>query len=36
MNYVNKNTYFRNIHLFFIKAKKMIIIKNSQMMRDNL
>ena len=31
IKYTKKNAHYKNIHLFITKAKKMIIIKNSQL-----
>ena len=36
VKYVEKDVYYRNIHLFIIKAKKIIVIKNSQLIWNNL
>ena len=36
MKHADKNTYFRNIHLFITRAKEMTITKDDQVVRDNL
>ena len=36
MKHAEKNEYFRNIYLFIIKAKKMIVIKSAQLIQNNL
>ncbi len=36
MQHVDKNTYFRNVHLFIDRVKDIVVIKNVEMMRNNL
>ena len=36
MKYAEKNAHYRDIHLFIIKAKEMTIIKDAQLIQDNL
>ena len=33
---IDKNTYFRNVHLFIVRTKKMILTRDEQLIRDNL
>ena len=36
MKHINKNTYFRDVHLFIERARNVIIIKNAELVRENL
>ena len=36
IKYDEKNLYFRDVYLFIIETKEMIIIKDAQKIRDNL
>ena len=36
MKHINKNTYFRDVHLFIERARNVITIKNVDLIRENL
>ena len=36
MKYTNKNIYFKDIHFFVTRIKKIAAIKDDKLMRDNL
>ena len=36
MKHAEKNIYFKNIHLFVTRIKKIAMIKDSQLIKDNL
>ena len=36
MKHAEKNIYFKNVHLFVIRIKEIAMIKDSQLMKDNL
>ena len=36
MKYINKNIYFRDIYFFIKRVKNIILIKNIELIRENL
>ena len=36
MKHIEKNIYFRNVHLFVIRIKEIAMIKNNQLVKNNL